>query len=149
MRDQTDPDSRSSERKLLDNEILAASLERRRQQKFDAYQEFTRTTAIYPGVGLKDEQALVYCALGLTGEAGEVAEKLKKLIRDSGGLSALSQLSKETRESVAKELGDVMWYVARMADELGYSLAEVAKLNVSKLSSRKARGAIQGSGDNR
>lgn len=103
------------------------------------YQEFTRTTAIYP-----KEEALWYTTLGLVGEAGEIANKVKKVIRDKGG-----QPNLEDKKEIAKELGDVMWYVARLADELGVPLAELLQQNVDKLSSRMERGVIGGSGDNR
>lgn len=100
----------------------------------DEYQEFTRTTAIYP-----KEMGLIYCGIGLGGEAGEFLNKLKKTIRDG----------KEAREVLVSELGDVLWYVARCADELGVSLSAVAALNVSNLTSRKERGVLGGSGDSR
>lgn len=103
------------------------------------YQEFTRTTAIYP----KDE-ALWYTTLGLVGEAGEIANKVKKIIRDKGGIP-----TPVDKEEISKELGDVMWYIARLADELGGSLQWIVEKNVDKLSSRKERGVIGGSGDNR
>ena len=116
---------------------------------FDRYQEFTATTATYPGVGTRNDHAIVYCSLGLAGESGEVADKIKKLIRDKGGFEALTNMSDETRLSLAKETGDILWYVARFAKELGYSLSEIAEMNMKKLSSRKKRGTIRGSGDER
>ena len=82
--------------------------------------------------------------LGLVGESGEVAEKFKKLLRDSHG-----ELSDETKAELVKELGDILWYVNSVAHLLGSSLEEVARLNNEKLASRKARGVIKGSGDNR
>lgn len=82
--------------------------------------------------------------LGLVGEAGEVAEKYKKIIRDKGGV-----VSDADKAELIKELGDVMWYVAVLADYLGVSLEEVAATNLDKLTSRKARGTQHGSGDNR
>ena len=81
---------------------------------------------------------------GLTGEAGEVADKVKKVIRDRGGV-----FDADTREAIKLELGDVLWYVAQLASELGYDLNEVADANLQKLSSRAARGRIGGSGDQR
>jgi len=116
---------------------------------FDDYQNFTKTTATYPGVGTKNEHAIIYCTLGLNGEVGEIAEKVKKLIRDEGGFEALTKIDDEKRRAFAKELGDVMWYLARLSGELGFSLSEIARMNVEKLSSRKVRGAIRGSGDDR
>lgn len=85
-----------------------------------------------------------YPALGLVGEAGEIANKLKKVIRDKSGV-----LSDEVRESVSDELGDVLWYVAQLATEMGTDLDTIAQRNIDKLSSRKERGVIAGSGDNR
>lgn len=102
--------------------------------KFDNYQEKTAETAIYP-----EDQALEYLALGLNGESGEVAEKVKKHIRDG----------KELDEDFAKELGDVLWYLARLIDELGADFSDVADANLDKLFDRKDRDKIQGSGDNR
>ena len=108
--------------------------------QFDEYQKKSRETALYPDVG----QNFVYPTLGLVGEAGEVADKLKKTIRDDGGI-----LTEEKRREVGKELGDVLWYVAQVASEMGLSLNDVAEGNLEKLFSRKERGVIGGSGDNR
>jgi len=107
---------------------------------FNEYQKKSRKTAIYPD---KDSN-FVYPTLGLVGEAGEVAEKIKKVIRDKGG-----QLDKETKDMLKKELGDVLWYVAQLATELNLSLDEVAEKNIEKLYSRLDRGKIKGSGDDR
>lgn len=101
---------------------------------FEEYQEKARTTAIYPR-----EHAIVYPALGLAGESGEVAEKVKKWIRD-GVLD---------RDSIVKELGDVLWYIAALSGDLEISMDQIAERNIAKLSDRAARGKIQGSGDNR
>jgi|TARA_R100001244_G_scaffold129163_1_gene100397 NTP pyrophosphatase (non-canonical NTP hydrolase) len=98
------------------------------------------STAIYPNRG----NNLVYPVLGLNGEAGEIAEKLKKIIRDSGG-----ELSPESRKDLSKELGDILWYVAACCDELGLRMDSVASANIAKLASRKERGQLSGSGDNR
>ena len=115
---------------------------------FDEYQQFTRTTAIYPGAATGSAEARIYCTLGLSGEAGEVAEKVKKIIR-VGGLSALASIDDETKQALAKEVGDALWYAARLSDELGLKLSDVARANAEKLSSRKDRGLLHGSGDNR
>lgn len=82
--------------------------------------------------------------LGLVGEAGEAADKVKKVLRDKGG-----RASEEDKAEIVKELGDVLWYVANVANYLGVSLSEVAEGNISKLTSRRKRGKISGSGDNR
>lgn len=107
---------------------------------FEEYQEKSRVTAKYPNVG----DNYVYPTLGLTGEAGEVAEKIKKVIRDKGG-----KIDEETREAIKKELGDVLWYVSQIASELKISLEDVAAGNISKLYDRMERGKLSGDGDNR
>ena len=104
------------------------------------YQLESRSTARYPDAG----NNLIYPTLGLTGEAGEVADKVKKLIRDRGGV-----VDQQFKEDVALELGDVLWYVAQLATELGLSLEQVASANLSKLRSRSQRGTLQGEGDHR
>lgn len=103
------------------------------------YQEKALQTAIYP-----PEHAIVYPTLGLTGEAGEVADKVKKTIRDFNGT-----FSSGRRLEIAMELGDVLWYAATLARDLGFSLDEVAGMNIDKLASRAHRGKIHGEGDNR
>ncbi len=103
------------------------------------YQQQAASTAVYP-----DEIGLAYTVLGLAGEAGEIANKVKKVYRDSAG-----QLTPEKCDELAGELGDVLWYVAMLAHELNTDLESVAQANLNKLASRKARGKIQGSGDNR
>jgi NTP pyrophosphatase (non-canonical NTP hydrolase) len=103
------------------------------------YQRLARRTAQYPR-----EAWLTYPALGLAGEAGEVAEHAKKAIRDDGGV-----LSDERRTAMSKELGDVLWYVAQLASELGLELDGVAQANLEKLRSRQRRGVLSGSGDER
>lgn len=112
------------------------------------YQDFTRTTALYPGATNRTPEAIVYCALGLAGEAGEVSEKLKKLIRAGGGFDALKDIM-PYRDELLKEIGDVLWYCARLSDELSFDLESTMRRNMEKLASRKERGVIQGSGDNR
>jgi len=104
---------------------------------FNDYQHRTSSTAIYP-----EEKALEYLALGLCSEAGEVAGKLKKIIRDYG-----SNLTEEKRFELASELGDVLWYVSQLALELNVTLDVIAHENIAKLADRKERGAIGGSGD--
>jgi NTP pyrophosphatase (non-canonical NTP hydrolase) len=101
---------------------------------FDDYTDAARETAIYPR-----EKALEYLALGLASEAGEVAGKIKKYIRDDY----------QVMYNIGDELGDVLWYLTMLADELDFSLAEVAERNVAKLRDRQARGALSGSGDER
>lgn len=107
---------------------------------FEEYQRKSRETAIYPNQG----ENFIYPTLGLVGEAGEVAEKVKKIIRDDGG-----NMTEEKRAEMKKELGDVLWYIAQISTELGLSMDEVALFNIEKLQSRKDRGKISGSGDNR
>ena len=107
---------------------------------FDEYQEKSRETAVYPDQGSN----FVYPTLGLVGEAGEVAEKVKKIIRDNGG-----ELDEEHKEALAKELGDVLWYLSQLATELKVSLNDVADINIKKLQDRHQRDAIKGSGDDR
>ncbi len=107
---------------------------------FKEYQKFSRETAIYPNVG----QNFIYPVLGLVGEAGEVAEKVKKVLRDDGGV-----VSETKRAEIQKELGDVLWYLAQIATELNLSLDDVATSNIDKLVSRQERGVLSGSGDNR
>ncbi|MHB8651986.1 MAG: nucleoside triphosphate pyrophosphohydrolase family protein [Minisyncoccota bacterium] len=107
---------------------------------FNEYQQKCGETATYPEVG----KNFVYPTLGLAGEAGEVAEKIKKVIRDDAGV-----MSDEKREEIKKELGDVLWYVAQLSTELGLELGNVAQGNLDKLASRKERGVLYGGGDNR
>ena len=104
------------------------------------YQKFTQTT----DTGAVVSGHIGYLTLGLVDEAGEVAGKFKKLFRDFDG-----EMSAEYRLEIIKELGDVLWYMTRMADELGTDLEEIAEINRDKLQSRKDRGVIKGSGDNR
>lgn len=109
---------------------------------FDEYQEHAAQTAIYPN--RYEIGGMSYTVLGLNGEAGEIAEKLKKVIRDNGG-----KIDETKTYELAKELGDVLWYVAETATQLGLSLGQIAEINVEKLFSRKVRGELQGNGDNR
>jgi NTP pyrophosphatase (non-canonical NTP hydrolase) len=106
----------------------------------NAYQQGARATARYPQVG----QNPIYPTLGLCGEAGEVADKVKKVLRDQDGV-----FSDDTRQALMLELGDVLWYVAQLSSELGFELNAVAEANLNKLASRAARNVIAGSGDHR
>jgi len=107
---------------------------------FEEYQKLSRRTAIYPNAGSN----YLYPTLGLTGESGEVANKIKKIERDNGGV-----VDKDTREAVGSELGDVLWYLAQLASELDLSLEDVAQKNIEKLSARLHQGKISGAGDQR
>ena len=108
--------------------------------KFEEYQKKSRKTAVYPNAG----NNFIYPTLGLSGEAGEVAEKIKKVIRDKEGV-----VDEEQKKEIEKELGDVLWYVSQLASELGLSLEDIAEKNIEKLYSRMDRGKLQGNGDNR
>lgn len=107
---------------------------------FDQYQAKSRTTAIYPNQG----KNLAYPVLGLCGETGEIAEKVKKIVRDKSGI-----IDEADKEAIMKEIGDVLWYLAQISTELGIFLDDAAQYNLDKLASRKARNVIGGSGDNR
>jgi NTP pyrophosphatase (non-canonical NTP hydrolase) len=107
---------------------------------FSEYQSLSRRTATYPNAG----EDLTYPALGLCGEAGEVAEKVKKTLRDDGGV-----LSDERREALSRELGDVLWYLSQLATEADLDLETIAEENLDKLLSRQERGVLRGSGDDR
>lgn len=102
---------------------------------FDDYQKVAKTTAIYP-----ENYKIVYPALGLAGEAGEVCEKIKKSIRDGKPLDV---------QQLTLELGDVLWYISAIASDAGILLDTVAQNNLLKLKSRQERSVISGSGDNR
>lgn len=106
---------------------------------FMDYEESAAKTAIYP-----HSESITYPILGINGEAGEIAEKWKKVLRDqNGGLNFTD--SKELR----KEIGDVLWYLAALAHDLGYTLEQCAQENLVKLKDREQRGVLSGSGDNR
>lgn len=106
---------------------------------FNDYQAATESTAVYP-----KDKALEYLVLGLASEAGEVAGKLKKIIRDNESVVGVHEA-----KVICKELGDVLWYVAQIALELNTTLEAVAMMNIDKLADRKNRGVISGSGDSR
>lgn len=102
---------------------------------FNSYQEFVNSMKAYP-----EKNAIMYPTLGMMGEAGEVAEKVKKWLRGDRELD---------KAELVKEIGDVCWYIASLADDLGYTLQDVINANVDKLVSRKERGVVKGDGDNR
>lgn len=104
------------------------------------YQEKAHETSLAPKIG----EAYVYPVLGLVGEAGEIANKIKKIFRDSSG-----KMTSETETELKKEIGDTLWYLAELCTQLNLSLEEIAALNLERLKSRKERGVLQGSGDNR
>ena len=106
------------------------------------YQNHALETAVFQGRG--DFTGLMYCGLGLAGEAGEVTDQIKKAWRDDDG-----ELTTERLHALKAELGDAQWYIAVMAADLGMTLDEVARYNVEKLRSRKRRGVLHGEGDNR
>lgn len=106
---------------------------------FDDYQKKAKMTAIYPS-----ETGLYYTALGLVGEAGEIANKVKKIIRDQEG-----KLLPQNIESLEKEIGDVLWYCAMLCYELNLDMNDVAEHNCKKLGDRHLRGTITGEGDER
>jgi len=107
---------------------------------FTEYQKKASSTAQYPDKG----NNVYYPVLGLCGESGEVAEKIKKVMRDHGG-----EFSDNKKMELGKELGDVLWYIAALATELGLDMGDIGEKNIEKLFSRKDRGKIKGSGDNR
>lgn len=110
------------------------------QLDFQAYQQCSRATARYPDAGANP----IYPTLGLCGEAGEVADKVKKVMRDQNGIFTPAVI-----DALQLELGDVLWYVAQLATELGLELDQIAQANLDKLASRAARNVIAGSGDSR
>ena len=102
---------------------------------FKTYQKKARETAQYPDLGSNN----IYPTLGLVGEAGEVAEKVKKVIRDNNGI-----FDNESRLGIKKELGDVLWYISNLCTELNFNLEDVASQNLEKLKTRAAKGKIGG-----
>lgn len=106
---------------------------------FDEYQKKAAETAIYP-----QRLRIVYPLIGLAGETGEVAEKVKKIIRDNDGI-----FNEDEKREIAKELGDVLWYLAAIARDMGYRLDDIAQINLDKIASRNERNKIHGHGDNR
>lgn len=112
--------------------------------QFGEYQKKSRATAIYPDIG----NNFVYPVLGMAGETGEVAEKVKKLIRDASVKSA-ADISPEKRAELEKEIGDVLWYMAQLCSELSVDFDTVASNNLEKVLSRKERDVIHGEGGER
>jgi NTP pyrophosphatase (non-canonical NTP hydrolase) len=105
----------------------------------NTYLDATDATAIYPEAGTGARIELYYLAMGLTSEAGEVAGKIKKLIRDDV----------YDQGAIAYELGDVFWYLVRLCDAIGYKPSEVMEMNINKLLKRKEKDTIKGNGDER
>ena len=103
------------------------------------YQKAALSTAIYP-----NDNNISYLALAICGEAGELADKVKKVIRDKQGQFYIPDLT-----AIAMELGDILWYAANLAKVLGYDLSDIAQLNIEKINGRVERGTLHGSGDNR
>lgn len=126
-----------------------------RSLNFREYQNKARGTAIYPKLSFLSDKSgqeiqvlkargLFYTVLGLCGEAGEIANFVKKIYRDRGG-----KITEKDREHLSKELGDCLWYLSQCCTELGLSLDTIAQLNLEKLQDRKERDKIEGDGDNR
>lgn len=126
------------------------NLNRKPVVNLDDYQYSAIRTAVYPGA--QGPIGLLYTALGLGNEAGEVLGKVKKLVRDDNSdilLTHNMKVSEEKKAAIAGELGDVLWYAAMVATELGLSLNDIAYENIQKLADRKERGVLTGDGDNR
>ena len=126
----------------LELELGAQTNESNKYKKvsdLDMYQQVAKTTAIYPR-----EQAIIYPTLGLTGEAGEVANKVKKIIRDGS-----NKTSEDMVQAISSEIGDCLWYIAVLADDVGIKLSDIANANLEKLANRKKNNTIHGSGDTR
>lgn len=115
---------------------------------FNEYQKIIEETGVYP-----KQIGLAYCAMGLTGEAGEVSDKIKKLYRDDNlhelNTAQETALIDQHRHAIAKELGDVLWYVTAAANEINMSLEEIAQMNYQKLIKRRETNTLHGSGDDR
>ena len=111
----------------------------KRISDLDMYQQVAKQTAIYPR-----EQAIIYPTLGLTGEAGEVANKVKKIIRDG-----TNKNNENLVQEISAEIGDCLWYISVLADDIGVKLSDIANSNLEKLANRKKKGTIRGSGDTR
>lgn len=107
---------------------------------FEEYQKLAKKTSL----NVKIDSSFVYPTLGLVSEAGEIAGKVKKIYRDNNGI-----LDQERKETLEKEIGDVLWYIAELCTELNISLDDVATLNIKRLASRQQRNTLHGDGDNR
>lgn len=107
---------------------------------FEEYQKEAIKTAKYPKIG----ENFVYPMIGLSGEAGEVANKVKKIFRDDNGI-----LTEERKNEINHELGDLLWYMSQLATDLGISLDDIAIENLKKLAARQQKNTIIGDGDNR
>lgn len=125
---------------LLHTAFMQGALwQRKHNASLNEYQHNALLTAVYP-----EDKRIIYPSLGMCGEAGEVADKVKKVIRDNN-----QSFDDERKEAIALEIGDVLWYCATLAHDLGYTLEDVARMNIDKLASRQQRGKLGGSGDNR
>jgi NTP pyrophosphatase (non-canonical NTP hydrolase) len=111
---------------------------------FNEYMEATRETAVYPDAMEGTVDAILYVGLGLASEAGEVAGELKRIVRDDAGTVTLRRT-----ERLVKEIGDALWYAARLADELDLDLDDIAETNIARLLERKKHGTLKGEGDDR
>lgn len=122
-----------------------------RVTELNQYQDLAVRTAVYPGAGTGSDTAVSYVGFKLAGETGEVMEKIAKFRWRGDPLPETTNLPREAyiREVVKKELGDALWYIAALAFEHGLTLEDIATANVAKLSSRKERGVLKGSGDDR
>lgn len=109
---------------------------------FDEYEKLATRTATFGGK--QHEHQLMYITLGIAGESGEIAEKIKKIVRNDNGI-----VSDENRESLKREIGDVLWYLSQLSRVLGFHFSEAAKANIDKLADRAARNVIKSTGDHR
>lgn len=122
---------------MLSQEVNEFYKKKKVKMDISDYQREALKTAVYP-----KNARVTYPALGLAGEAGEVADKVKKIIRDKNDTD-------EMKQNIAAEIGDVLWYCAVLAYDLGYDLAQIADSNLQKLADRQQRGVLHGSGDTR
>lgn len=111
---------------------------------FNQYQRAAQDFAVYPDNGAQTVNEVVYTTLGLNGEAGELADHVKKIIRDDHG-----EITNERQRALIRELGDCLWYVAMCASELGVTLADVASINIGKLTGRKVNDTLRGGDESR
>jgi NTP pyrophosphatase (non-canonical NTP hydrolase) len=123
----------------MNNEINIEKANKLMISNLNEYQNAALETAVYD----EDGDPISYCILGLVGEAGEIANKYKKVLRGD------KKLTPELKESITSEIGDVLWYTAALAKNLGFALEEVANKNITKLYERRINGTIKGDGDNR